>query len=137
MTEEQLWNWMMEGNYPPGYPDFDRKELVALNRRAFATLSRDITMTKWQGHYKSKLTVKVAAGTRVKVVMASRLCDVGITDDLTAHNGYHYRVHCVESEWEVGGNTVPMHPEGLLLDIEPVEDPRADKVALAFPAKED
>jgi hypothetical protein len=31
-------------------------------------------------------------GTRVKIVMASRFDDVGITDDLTAENGYHLRV---------------------------------------------
>lgn len=32
------------------------------------------------------------AGTRVKIVMVSRFGDVGITDDLTAENGYDARV---------------------------------------------
>jgi hypothetical protein len=35
-------------------------------------------------------------GTRVRVVMASRMGDVGITDDLTAENGYSIRVNVEE-----------------------------------------
>lgn len=37
-------------------------------------------------------------GTRVKIVMASRFGDVGITDDLTVENGYHLRVDISELE---------------------------------------
>jgi hypothetical protein len=29
--------------------------------------------------------------------------------------------------------TVRLEPEGLLVDIEPIEDPRTDKVKIAFP----
>jgi hypothetical protein len=35
-------------------------------------------------------------GTRVKIVMVSRFGDVGITDDLTADNGYHLRIDIPE-----------------------------------------
>lgn len=37
-------------------------------------------------------------GTRVKIVMASRFGDVGITDDLAAEHGYHLRVDIGELE---------------------------------------
>jgi len=131
MTESELWEWMMDGNYPPGYPDMDRPELCKLHRRAFATLSRDVVMEKWRGHGAKPEydVVKVPAGTKVNVVMASRMGDVGITDNLKAKNGYHRRTTCVESEFmgEI------FQPAGLLLDIEPIEDPRADKVLIAFP----
>ena len=46
VTEENIWNWMMDGNYPPGYPDMDRPELESLNRRAHATLSQDVQYTE-------------------------------------------------------------------------------------------
>lgn len=134
MTETELWEWMMDGNYPPGYPDMDRPELVKLARRAFATLARDTVFAKWRGHDKPEKRVTIPAGTRVKVNMASRLGDVGITDDLGANTGYCYRVTCIEGEWDLGnGKVIPLKPEGLLLNIEPIEDPRSDKVAIAFP----
>ena len=53
-------------------------------RRALATVSKD--------------TKTIKAGTRVKVVMASRFGDVGITTDLTRDRGYDTRVQCVESD---------------------------------------
>ena len=37
-------------------------------------------------------------GTRVKIVMASRMGDVGITDDLSAEHGYHLRIDISELE---------------------------------------
>jgi hypothetical protein len=37
-------------------------------------------------------------GTRVKIVMASRMGDVGITDNLEADNGYHLRIMIDELE---------------------------------------
>ena len=49
--------------------------------------------------------------------MASRFGDVGITDDLNAEAGYHYRSYCVEGECH--GQTT--HPAGLLTDIELIE----------------
>lgn len=36
--------------------------------------------------------VDLPIGTRVKIVMASRFGDVGITDDLSAEYGYHNRI---------------------------------------------
>lgn len=61
----------------------------------FATVKRDIAATKFHGWdngeaCKSKYTI--TAGTRVKIVMASRFGDVGITDDLMAEHGYVARV---------------------------------------------
>ena len=119
MTETQLWEWMFAGKNPPGYPDID--QIVPEERRAFATLSRDITVKKWRGHGKPEKKVTWKAGTRVKVVMVSRMGDVGITDDLRAENGYSYRVNCVEGEWDVMGDgkqVIPLQPENLLTNIE-------------------
>lgn len=141
MTETELWHWMMEGNYPPGYPDMDRLELVPLERRAFATLSADIRYTaevkrkvltprmRREGKTTKEITKTLRKGTKVKVVMASRMGVVGITPDLEAHRGYHVRIPCIEADY-VG---YPIEPTGLLIDIEPVEDPRTDKVKIAFP----
>jgi hypothetical protein len=131
MTETELWEWMMDGKNPPGYPDIDHPEIVPLERKALATLSREIVMTKWQGHNKPEKKVKVPAGTRVKVVMVSRMGDVGITDNLKADTGYHYRVICLKGEFDVFGDgkqIVPTEPENLLLDIEPIEDPKVKGV---------
>ena len=38
-------------------------------------------------------------GNRVRVVMASRLGDVGITENLSAENGYSKRVYVEELDW--------------------------------------
>jgi hypothetical protein len=147
-TEEKLWNWMMAGNYPPGWPDMDRKELVTLHRQAFATLSRDvqyqatvkrkvmIPALRRKGKTEREITKTIRKGTRVNVVMASRMGDVGITTDLEAEYGYVVRINCIEGEMDVFGNgecVVPIMPEGALIDIEPIEDPRPDKVKIAFP----
>ena len=150
MTEEELWNWMMEGNYPPGYPDMERPELVALERRAFATIAKDV---KYQAEVKRKvlipalirkgkttrtITKTLKEGTRVKVNMASRMGCVGITDYLDADYGYDVRINCIEGEWDMFGDgkqMIPLKPEGILIDIEPVEDSRTDKVEIAFKGK--
>ena len=50
----------------------------------YATLNTEVTPTEWVPHIKS--------GTRVRVVMASRLGDVGVTRDLGANHGYEVRV---------------------------------------------
>lgn len=62
----------------------------------FATLRKPVEM--W--YYNPRATTEEEkfnkvlrdAGTRVKIVMVSRFGDVGITDDLTAENGYDARV---------------------------------------------
>lgn len=107
MTEKELWEWMMDGNYPKGWPEVRRE-----HRAAIATLSKDIVMKKWQGHGENDLHVPMKKGDKVKVVMASRFGDVGITDDLSAENGYHYRTTCVREDDKPG--------DGLLVDIQPV-----------------
>jgi hypothetical protein len=167
VTEGNLWNWMMDGNYPPGYPDMDNLELVSLSRRAHATLSRDVqyvdtvTVTKkpattarkgfrqpsnsktkanQRGWKKGKrlevereveveVVKTMSKGSRVNVVMASRMGDVGITQDLDAEHGYVVRIDCVENEFM----DQIRKPQGILIDIMPIEDPRSDKVKLAFP----
>lgn len=91
LTEQQLWEWMMGGNYPPGYPDANRPELVALERRAYAILSQNVRYAKEvprkvitrrmarEGITTREIWKTIPKGTRVKVVMASRMGDVGIT----------------------------------------------------------
>lgn len=107
MTETQLWEWMMDGKARGEFPN------------ALATISKPITLRKWMGHFAEPefSEVPLEAGTRVRVVMASRFGDVGITDDLEAVTGYHYRSPCVEGEVHGG----KIKPAGLLVDIEKVE----------------
>lgn len=91
MTQAELWEWMMDGNYPKGWPKTPKEE-----RRATAKLTRDITVKRWRGHGVPDKTEVWPAGKIVKVVMASRFGDVGITDDLTTLHGYQHRVACVD-----------------------------------------
>lgn len=53
-------------------------------------------MKHYAGHWKDgepvMNEVPCEAGQRVKIVMVSRFGDVGITEDLTAENGYGARV---------------------------------------------
>ena len=65
----------------------------------YMTTKVPLSLRIWNGHHWKKAghadeyTEKpLPIGTRVKIVMASRFGDVGITDDLTAENGYHLRV---------------------------------------------
>jgi len=61
----------------------------------FMTTRSKVELHKWnQRHpYEENVTlVELPIGTRVKIVMASRLGDVGITDDLEAETGYHARI---------------------------------------------
>ncbi len=46
MTELELWEWIMEGHYPKGWPENPSED-----RRATAILTRDIIVKKWQGHW--------------------------------------------------------------------------------------
>jgi len=145
MTETELWDWMMAGNYPEGYPDMDNLELVSLDRRAFATLSADVMYRmevkrkvltprmKREGLTTREVTKTLRKGSKVKVVMASRMGDVGITPNLDAHIGYRVRIVCTDTSITFAGKEIPLSPEGILIDIEPIEDPRSDKVKIAFP----
>lgn len=53
--------------------------------------------------------------------MASRLGDVGITDDLNATNGYHYRSTCVSGVLNGPAGPIKLEPAGLLENIEMIE----------------
>lgn len=101
MTQQELWERM-----------FSDKRL-----RAFATLKHDVVLSKWNGHGANPefTDVPMSRGSRVRVVMASRFGDVGITDDLTAIHGYHLRVQCVGYESKMCG---PITPDDTLEDIE-------------------
>jgi hypothetical protein len=59
-----------------------------------ATLRRPVGFRTWHGHGASpEFTYRTEpAGTKVKIVMVSRLGDVGITTDLDAEYGYDARV---------------------------------------------
>ena len=63
-------------------------------------LKCDVEMRTWHGHHADPqfTYVTAPAGTPVKIVMVSRLGDVGITTDLTAENGYKARVMLEEIE---------------------------------------
>ncbi len=114
MTETELWCAMMQGRRStPLYP------------QAFAMLTKPIVMRKWQGHRKTPewLEMPLPAGALVRVVMASRFGDVGITDNLSAESGYHYRSNAVAGE--VHGNHV--EPAGLLTDIRLIEKPATEE----------
>jgi hypothetical protein len=55
---------------------------------AYAELAKDI---EFEGHHGEGRT-KIPAGTTMRVVMASRLGDLGITRDLSKQHGYETRV---------------------------------------------
>lgn len=63
-------------------------------------LKKSVIFQIWHGHNATPQFTerKVAAGSTVKIVMVSRLGDVGITDDLTADHGYHARLPLKEIE---------------------------------------
>jgi hypothetical protein len=56
----------------------------------FATLKRAVTMRHRRDN--KDVDIEVPAGQTVKLVMVSRLGDVGLTEDLTAENGYGIRL---------------------------------------------
>jgi len=106
MDQKDLWETMMSAMNGP-YEE--RRYLCAL-----AKLAETIT----NGHGET-----LEAGTRVKVTMASRFGDVGITPNLTAKNGYDFRVQCVDwwkakEGWQKARN--------ILEDIELLEKPHGN-----------
>lgn len=63
----------------------------------FASLRKPVVMSHWMHRSDAAGNpmfheVPLQAGHRVKIVMVSRLGDVGITEDLEAENGYAARV---------------------------------------------
>lgn len=63
----------------------------------FASLRKPLVMQHWLGRSDDAgqpmfHEVPLEAGHRVKIVMVSRFGDVGITEELTAENGYAARV---------------------------------------------
>ncbi|MBD3262038.1 MAG: hypothetical protein GF334_10310 [Candidatus Altiarchaeales archaeon] len=108
MNMEELWNLMMDRNhFTNPEPDI----------RAYATLAEPVTLRRWGGHGKEDLVETLPAGTRINVVMASRFGDVGISDNLSAENGYGARIQCTDLLNDDDSIWVPAQ-EGLLIDIE-------------------
>lgn len=68
----------------------------------FANLKEDRTSRHYQGYWQNGVPVMslttMEAGTRVRVVMASRFGDVGVTEDLTADHGYGARLYLDQLE---------------------------------------
>lgn len=60
----------------------------------FATVNRPVDMAVWNGHGADPEFTRytIPAGTKVRVVMASRFGDVGITDKLERERGYDARI---------------------------------------------
>jgi hypothetical protein len=61
----------------------------------FASLRHPLVAQRWNQRkpgLPEYTDVPLAAGQRVKIVMVSRMGDVGITEDITAENGYIARV---------------------------------------------
>jgi hypothetical protein len=65
-----------------------------LPTHAYVTAVKPIRMSVWQGHGKNPKFVDhdVPAGTVLKIVMVSRFGDFGLTDNLSADNGYQVRL---------------------------------------------
>lgn len=74
------------------------------------TLRHDTVFRTGHGHgAEPEFTGRtVPAGTRVKVVMVSRMGDVGITTDLSAETGYQARVPLVDLEAVPGQKPSPV-----------------------------
>ena len=94
-----LWGMMMDGQRPLTLAEM-KSGMRKRYFQAFATLTRDVVATVWHGHdaEPQSTTRLILARTRVRIVMASRFGDVGITDDLEAPGGYCARVMVVDDE---------------------------------------
>jgi hypothetical protein len=67
------------------------------NTHAYVTVARKLVLKKWNGRHpsddKSNWSEAIMQpGATLKIVMVSRFGDCGLTDDLSAINGYHIRV---------------------------------------------
>jgi len=64
----------------------------------YATLKRDVLMLHLRDS--KEVEIPIPAGSTVKLVMVSRFGDVGVTEDLTAENGYGVRLPlCDLCDW--------------------------------------
>ncbi len=82
MTGQQLYKLLFHVNIYHG------------NLCGYAELAESIKFRHWQGHGKDPEYIEeiVPAGTTVKIVMASRFGDLGITKNLEVDHGYQCRV---------------------------------------------
>lgn len=62
---------------------------------AYAELAKDVEIRKYdddRNRNRVTSTIRIPAGTPVRIVMASRLGDLGVTRNLNTQNGYETRV---------------------------------------------
>lgn len=62
---------------------------------AYVTTTRPLPMRRWNGRHpvdENTVVDTIPAGATLKIVMASRLGDCGLTDDLNASHGYGLRL---------------------------------------------
>lgn len=65
------------------------------HKNAYVTTTEEMSLTDWDGNHPYEEHTKVynvPAGTTLKVVMVSRLGDMGLTDKLNVQYGYKTRV---------------------------------------------
>ena len=85
------------------------------HKTAYCTVARPLVLHKWNGSHppeQNMTDVVVQPGATLKIVMVSRLGDVGLTDDLDAENGYHLRVNPEDGEiGDIRWDRTPTWPE--------------------------
>jgi len=93
------WEFPVEGQNavvrvgPLMFPWFPHQPTTWPHR--YMTTKAPITLRKWNQKHPvepNTAVVELPIGTRVKIVMASRFGDVGITDALNTDHGYHARI---------------------------------------------
>jgi len=65
------------------------------NTHAYVTTTAPLTLTRWNGRHpveQNETKVEIPVGSTLKIVMVSRFNDCGLTDDLSAINGYGLRL---------------------------------------------
>jgi hypothetical protein len=74
-----------------------RRKAKRMPTDGYATTAAPLEMSKWNGHHHPSVEANmtytpIPVGTTLKIVMASRLGDCGLTDDLAADYGYGLRM---------------------------------------------
>ena len=98
---ERFWKKMMDEQQLPSLTELKEGKRPRY-LQAFATLTRAKEVLVWHGHdadpeYTDRI---ISAGTRVRIIMASRFGDLGITDDLNAPRGYDGRIQVIDQKGE-------------------------------------
>lgn len=100
MTPQELWNDLMDRKERNTERMIGKREMPFEPIEAYAELKADtwgVEHESKSGRWESK-NIKISKGTTVRIVMVSRLGDVGITMNLEAENGYCRRIQCVDDD---------------------------------------